>query len=305
MIDARNITADLKSRFTGKVLEDAPMSRHTSMKVGGPADVLFTPADESELAAVLEEARRSKWPYIVLGVGSNVIVRDGGIEGLVIYLKGTMNGIEIRDNRIIAGAGATLPELAKRAMKHGLSGLEWAVSIPGTLGGAVVCNAGAFGSSIEDIFEEATAIMPDGNIEKLGENKISFSYRSSSLPAGAVLKGVTLNLKKRDKKEIEVFMKEVVEKRKSTQPVGEPSSGSIFRNPEFSSAGRLIEEAGCKGKRRGGAMVSEKHANFIVNTGGAAASDVIGLIEEVASAVKSSAGIDLELEVQVMGREAR
>jgi len=303
VIDARDIASELKGSFRGKLLENAPMSRYTTMKVGGPADVLFVPADESELEAALDAARMNRWPHLVLGAGSNVIVRDGGIEGLVIYLKGTMGGVEVRENRLVCGAGAMLPELAKRAAREGLSGLEWAVSIPGTVGGAVVCNAGAFGSSMGDVFEGAAVIGPGGDIGKLDKDEISFSYRSSTFPQGAVIKAVTLNLKKGDRKDIETLMKKAVEKRKSSQPVGEPSSGSIFRNPEPESAGRLIEKAGCKGMRRGGAVVSEKHANFIVNTGGAVAADVIGLMEEVAFAVKRSAGVELRPEVQIIGRE--
>jgi len=304
VINAHEMAEELKGRFRGKLLGSVPMRRYTTIKVGGEADALFMPADESELKEILDETIRNKWPHIVLGAGSNVIVRDGGIEGLVIYMKGTMNSINVADNRIIAGAGATLPELAKRAGKEGLTGLEWAVSIPGTIGGAVVCNAGAFGSSIADVFEEADAVMPSGEIKKLGNGEISFSYRSSSLPSGTVLKSVTLGLKKRDKKKVEALMKELVERRKENQPLGQPSSGSIFRNPESAAAGRLIEEAGCKGMRRGGAMVSEKHANFIINTGGATAADVIALIDQVCSAVKNSFGVELELEVQIIGREA-
>jgi len=301
---ALNIAAELRDIVRGKVLENEAMSEFTTMKVGGTADALFIPADQADLLAGISLSEKKGWPRRVIGFGSNVIVRDGGLEGLSVLLRGVIDEITVKGEVVRAGAGAPLPKLARTASKEGLAGLEWAAAIPGTLGGAIAGNAGAFGTSMADILAEARVLMPGGSIEKFENEKFAFSYRRSKLPIGAVILEAGLKLKKDDTPKIEKRMREMIEKRKATQPLSEPSAGSIFRNPPQAAAGKLIDSLGFKGKRRGGAMVSYIHANFIVNTGHASASDVIGLIDEIREKVRAAHGVELELEVQIIGREA-
>ena len=303
MKNALKIADELRSVVRGKLLEDEPMSRYTTMKVGGPAEVMLIPADEADLMAAIGIAEKAQWPHRVIGVGSNLIVRDGGIEGLTILIRGTMDKIVVDDENIRAGAGATLPKLANTAARNGLAGIEWAASVPGTLGGAVAGNAGAFGGEMADVVEEAAIRAPGGKVETYDKEKINFSYRNTNLPSGSVVLSAVLRLKKGVKEEIEARMSELMDKRKVSQPLREASAGSIFRNPSGDSAGRLIDSLGFKGKRCGRAAISEKHANFIVNSGNASAADVIGLIEEISEAVRDRYGIELEVEVRIIGRE--
>ena len=299
-----HIAAELRKIVRGKVLENTPMSQFTTMKVGGPADVIFIPADRADLIAAFVMAEKKGWPRQIIGAGSNLIVRDGGLEGLTVILRGTMDEIEIEGEKMRAGAGAALPKMSRAASRQGLTGLEWLVSIPGTLGGAVAGNAGAFGASMADFLIEAQVLMPGGAVETWEKDKFAFSYRNSKLPVGAVILEAILKLEKGDIAQIEKRMKEIIEKRKATQPLSEPSAGSIFRNPPQTAAGKLIDSLGFKGKMRGDAVVSDVHANFIVNAGAATAADVIGLIEEIHERARAVHGIDLELEVKIIGREA-
>jgi len=301
--NAVSMPDELRNVVRGKIIEGAPMSRYTTIKVGGPADMLFVPADEADLMAALKIAERERLPYQVLGAGSDLIVRDGGIEGLTVLLRGTMDDVEIEGESIKCGAGAILPKLARMAAQEGLTGLEWAASIPGTVGGAVVGNAGAFGSDMAGVLAEARIRLPGGKVETRNKESIEFSYRSSNISPGAVALSAVLKLEKGDGSKIEKRMKDMTEKRKSTQPLHEPSAGSIFRNPPGENAGRIIDSMGLKGKRLGGAMISKVHANFIVNLGDATAADVIGLMNQVCDEVRNVHNIELEPEVRIIGRE--
>lgn len=298
-----NIASELRAVTGGKVLERVLMSGYTTMKVGGPADALCVPADTDDLCKSLDFVESRRWPCFTMGAGSNLIVGDGGIEGLVILMRGTMDSIEIEGDTVRAGAGCALTKLVHEAAREGLSGLEWAAGIPGTLGGAIAGNAGAFGSDMAAVVVEAKVRIRGGSIENWNNRELGFAYRNSSITADAIALDAVLKLNRADKLEIQKRMKEIMEKRKAAQPLGEASSGSIFKNPAGSSAGRIIDELGLKGKKRGGAMLSHVHANFIVNTGKATASDVIGLIDEIRREVKSRRGVDLEPEVRIVGRE--
>ncbi len=298
-----DIAGDLRNAVRGELIERAPMSRYTTIRVGGPADVLFTPEDAEDLCAALDLAEGGEWPCMVIGAGSNLIVRDGGIAGLVILIRGNMSEVDIDGEIMKVGAGSIMNRLAQAAAREGLAGLEWAVSLPGTLGGGIAGNAGAFGADMSAIVAEARIRLQGGAVEIWDKERLGFSYRSSEVPAGAVVLDAVLIMKKGDIEEIEKRMKEFMEKRKTTQPLSQPSAGSVFRNPEGDSAGRIVDELGLKGANRGGAMISDVHANFIVNTGDATAADIIGLIDEIRGLARKSRGIDLVPEVRVIGRE--
>jgi len=299
------IVEKLKGVVRGEIRANVPMKRFCTMKVGGPADAMLVPADSDDLAIALDMADKEKWPCVVIGAGSNVIVGDYGIEGLVVLVRGVMDDIEVKDEIVECGAGLSMNRLAHIAARNELEGLEWAVSIPGTVGGSVVCNAGAFGSEMADSVVEAKIRLAGGKIETRDKKKLGFVYRGSKVAAGAIVLEVVMELKKGERKLIEKRMKEFIEKRKSSQPLREPSAGSIFRNPKGLSAGKIIDELGMKGMRRGKAKISDIHANFIVNTGDAAAKDVIGLIREIRQIVKTKRGVLLEPEVRIIGREER
>jgi len=288
----------------GAVIENAPMISFTSMGVGGPADVLWIPVDEKEILQVLDRCDREGWTREALGAGTNVIVKDGGIEGLTVVIRGTLEWIEVTGKSIHAGAGASLPRVARTAARAGLSGLEFATHIPGTIGGAILTNAGAFGGSIADALVSAKVRLPNGEIENWDAQKFGFDYRSSNLPEGALILSLQLNLTEADPARIRERVGEMEKKRRTTQPAGVRSAGCVFKNPPGDSAGRLIDAAGMKGKRFGGAMISNVHANFIINAGDATANDVISLIEEAQRAVLETSGVDLIPEVRVIGRGA-
>lgn len=303
MTKPHEIARAIREVSKGAVIENAPMISFTSMGVGGPAEVLWIPTDEREILQALERCDREGWSWEALGAGTNVIVRDGGIEGLTVVIRGTMEWIDIAGKSMNAGAGASLPRIARAAARAGLSGLEFAAHIPGTLGGAILTNAGAFGGSIGDIVVRAKIRLPNGSIENRDAKQFDFGYRSSNLPEGALILSLDLNLSESDPDRIKARIAEMEKKRKSTQPTGVRSAGCVFKNPPGDSAGRLIEAAGFKGKRYGGAMISNVHAGFIVNAGDATAAEVIALMEDVHRVVLESSGVDLIPEVRLIGRE--
>ena len=285
----------------GRVLFDAPMRQFTSMKVGGPADSLFFPKGEDDLKKLVRYARRKNIPFFILGKGTNLVVRDKGVRGWVISLIQGMKKIESEGDVVEAEAGLPLQRLVQWTIQKGLTGLEPFFGIPGTVGGGLAMNAGAWGAELKDVLLSITLMKEDGEVVERPRQKLKFSYRRLSLPpSGIILKG-RFQLKKGRKEEIFERVKSYSEMRKRTQPLDYPSAGSIFRNPKEGPAGRWIEDLGLKGFRMGQAMISDKHANFIINLGKATAEEVIDLMEMVERKIYEEKGISLEREVKVVG----
>ena len=293
----------LEARCAGRVLRDEPMAGHTTFRVGGPADLLFLPASEEELAFALSEAGRLGVPAFVMGNGSNLIVRDGGIRGLVAVLGDQFSAVEADGTRVVAQAGATLARVAAFALARSLGGFEFASGIPGTIGGGAAMNAGAYGGQISDVFC-AARVLKDGECRIYGPAEMEMRYRSTRpLREGSVVLSVTLALRPGDAEEIRRTMNDLNGRRREKQPLEFPSAGSTFKRPEGHFAGALIEQAGLKGARVGGAMVSEKHAGFLINAGGATARDILQLIDLVRARVLEKSGVALEPEVRIMGED--
>lgn len=290
--------------FKGQILFDVSMKDYTSIKIGGPADVMVFPKDEDDLIRVLKFALSKNFPVFVLGGGTNLLVRDNGIRGVVINLSEGFHEVLCRgDNRVIAGAGVRLIELVNFCREKELSGLEFAVGIPGTIGGAVFMNAGAYGGEMKDIIEKVEAIDLKGQKHIFDNAALKFSYRRCELPSDMIVTKAYLKLKKSTPEEIEKRIKEFRDRRKATQAINLPNTGSIFKNPKGVPAGRLIEEAGLRGILLRDAQISEVHANYIVNLGRATAMDVLALIAMVRDKVFKIKGILLETEIKVVGED--
>jgi UDP-N-acetylmuramate dehydrogenase len=285
----------------GKVLFDAPMRQFTSMKVGGSADSLFFPRNVDELKKVVRYARRKKIPLLVLGKGTNLVVRDKGVRGWVINLTQGMKKIRKDGEVVEAEAGLPLQRLVQFSIQKGLAGLEPFSGIPGTVGGGVAMNAGAWGAELKDILLSVTLMREDGEIVERSRSRLRFSYRGLVIPSSWIILKGRFRLKKGKKEEILERVKSYSEMRKKKQPLDYPSAGSIFKNPKEGAAGKWIEEAGLKGVRIGRVMVSDRHANFIINLGRAKAEEVICLMEIVEKKVYEEKGISLEREVKVVG----
>lgn len=284
------------------VLEDEPMSRHTSFRIGGAADFMVFPESIEEMQQIFRLCKEENVPITVLGNGSNVLVSDDGIEGVVISVSDKLSDIEICGENIFAQAGVMLATLSNAAAKASLSGLEFASGIPGTLGGAIVMNAGAYGGEMKDVIETVGVMDSDGNVLEIAGKDAKFGYRTSVFSDYLVLYA-KMRLEKGNQAEIKEKMAELNAKRREKQPLNFPSAGSTFKRPQGYFAGKLIEDAGLKGYRVGGAAVSEKHSGFVVNTGGATAKDVKTLIDDVRKKVKHNFGVELEREVKYIGRE--
>ena len=293
---------DLKTALSGirgEVVFDAPLAELTSLRIGGPADALVSPEDVHDVCRIVRQAQAARIPVMVLG-GTNLLVQDGGIRGMVLSLA-KLATIEKEDDRLVfAEAGVRMPTLLGFAVHHALSGLEWAAGIPGTVGGAVVMNAGTKLGEMQNCLEAVQLVDPEGRIAACPATDLSFAYRSVSLPDGVVV-GAWLRLTPASRETIESRTKSYLQYRKQSQPLSQPNAGSVFKNPRGTTAGRPIEEAGLKGYRVGDAQVSIKHANFIVNLGHARSADVMRLIETIRQAVFSRTGIRLELEWKVVG----
>lgn len=282
------------------IIKNELMKNHTSFKIGGTADEFCAPKSIEEIKECIEYAKEKNIPYFIVGNGSNILVSDKGIRGLVIEISGQFAKYEIKDCVIKAQSGALLSVLAKAAHKDSLSGMEFASGIPGTLGGAVYMNAGAYGGEMSNIVKSVT-YLENGDIKRI-ESGFGFGYRKSLFAdLGAVVLEAEIQLKKGNPDEIKAKMEDYKERRTEKQPLNFPSAGSVFKRPEGHFAGRLIEDAGLKGFQIGGAKVSEKHAGFIINTGGATADDVLALIKHIQKTVKEKFDVWLETEVKIMG----
>lgn len=283
------------------VHESEPMSKHTTFRVGGPADVLVQ-SGAPELPGVLELCKKYKEPYFILGNGSNLLVGDQGIRGAVIKLNSSEDDIAIDGEKITAGGGMLLSKAAAAAAKHSLAGMEFAAGIPGSIGGAVVMNAGAYGGEMKDIIESVTVLTAEGSEKTLSLEELELGYRKSCiLKNGYIVLHAVLHLSHGDRGQIEARMKELREKRLLKQPLEYPSAGSTFKRPEGYYAGKLIMDAGLRGFTVGGAQVSEKHCGFVINRDHATAQDIVTLMKRVSELVQKQAGVALEPEVRMIG----
>lgn len=285
-----------------KVLKNEPMSGHTSFQIGGPCDLYVTPADEKEIKSILKAAKEEQIPLTVFGKGSNVLVSDKGIRGIVMDLSENYSGIQVEGNRMIVQSGATLAKIAAAALKESLAGFEFASGIPGTLGGAVMMNAGAYGGEMKDVIV-STRYLKNGQIHELHGLEHEFAYRTSYFKKnpGCVILTSVIELERGNAEEIRAKMMELNTRRKDKQPLEYPSAGSTFQRPEGFFAGTLIEQSGLKGVQMGGAAVSEKHAGFVINKGGATAEDVRALIAHIKETVYQKHGVRLQEEVIYIG----
>lgn len=285
------------------VLKDEPMSAHTTFNIGGPADCMVSVADARDIAAVAGFCRREELPLFVMGNGSNLLVSDDGVEGVVLRTFGGFDGIIIDGETVTAQSGASLSKVAAQAAGAGLTGMEFAHGIPGSIGGAVYMNAGAYGGEMKDIVESTEYLDNSGERAVIGSAEHRFSYRHSAFSEGnGIILLTTLRLRRAPKDEIYEKMDDFAKRRRDKQPLSQPSAGSVFRRPEGYFAGQLIEKSGLKGRSVGGAMVSPKHAGFIVNTGGATARDVMSLIELIKKKVYEDSGVRLKCEIKTVGR---
>lgn len=293
----------LLSEISGSVRFDEPLKRYTTYRIGGPADIFVDAATEEDVIKTLRAAREHGAPVYVMGGGSNLLISDAGVRGVVLRLGPSLGEIVFQGETVRAQAGVSLPKLAKLAAEQGLAGLEWGGGVPGTVGGAVAMNAGAHGGETSRVLTVAHLVSRGGERLSVPVDRMRYSYRRSGLlrEEGHVVVAAEFRLRQESAEAVIGRMKSYAARRRSTQPLGLPSSGSVFKNPPGDHAGRLIEAAGLKGTRIGGAEISQVHANFIVNLGGARASDVKELIDLARRVVCERFGIQLELEVELVG----
>jgi UDP-N-acetylmuramate dehydrogenase len=291
---------DRLPQVRGKYREQVPLSGMTWFRVGGPAEVLYRPADRDDLCDFLRH-KPADVPLTVIGVGSNLLVRDGGIAGVVLRLGREFAEIAVEDHDVVCGAVALDVNVATVAKVAGLAGLEFLSGVPGTIGGALRMNAGAYGKEIKDVLIEAEAIDPAGTIHRLKAEDLGHTYRHSSVPEDWIFLGARLRGHADEPDAIARRIAEIHTARTGSQPIRTRTGGSTFKNPPGAKAWELIDKAGCRGLRRGGAMVSEQHCNFLINTGSATAADIEGLGEEVRARVRQSNGIELEWEIRRIG----
>lgn len=285
-----------------EILVAEPMKNHTTFRIGGPADALALPKTPEEVAEVVRFCHEHAQPYYVLGNGSNLLVSDEGYRGLVLQLYRNFNDIQVNGETITVQSGAMLAAVARTAYQTGLTGLEFASGIPGTIGGAVVMNAGAYGGEMKNVLKEVTVLTKEGEVLVIPAKALELGYRTSVIPKnGWIVLGAVLQLNKGDQEQILARMEELKEQRITKQPLDLPSAGSTFKRPEGYFAGKLIMDAGLRGFTVGGAQVSEKHCGFVVNRGDATAADVWELICEVKRRVKEMTGVELEPEVKLLG----
>jgi UDP-N-acetylmuramate dehydrogenase len=300
-----SIVEELKRVRGLTVKSNEPLARRTSIKTGGAADIWLEIEDQAALKSALKILAVHEVPVCVLGNGSNVLISDRGVRGAVVRLGRSFKEVEWREEgermEVIVGAAYLVPRLVRHALRRGFGGLEFAEGIPGSVGGALVMNAGAYGSEFEKVVTRVEAVTPTGEAVELTRGEIPFVYRDSGLRPGTIVTRVHMRLRKAVREEADLKVRELAERRKRNQPSGRPNSGSMFRNPPGDVAGRLIEAAGLKGKKIGQAQISERHANFIINLGGARSADVRALMEIARDEVQKRFGVRLEPEVRMIG----
>lgn len=287
-----------------RLLFNEEMRNHTTFKIGGPVDIMVLPQDEEDVATVVSFCRQRDIPLFIFGVGSNLLVRDRGIRGVAMKLGENLDEVEVSGEEIYAQAGVKLSALSRIAAFHSLSGLEFAEGIPGSLGGALVMNAGAYDGEMQDVVIAVRAISPDGSIKTFNNKEVRFGYRQSIFQSnGYIVISATLKLVTGKRKEIEKQMLEFARRREEKQPLDKPSAGSTFRRPPGFYVGPMLEELGFKGYQIGDAQVSSKHAGFIVNNGNATARDVLDLIAYIQQKAQERFGVDLQPEIRVVGED--
>ena len=302
----KNLKSEIRELIKGEIRFDEPMSAHTSLKTGGPVEIMAFPEDPVSLKNILTAAEKENIPVFIFGGGTNLLAGDGKIEGIAVSLR-AFRSIELtreteENNAVLyVGAGVPLALLVNLARKNGYSGIEALAGIPGHIGGAVYMNAGSFGAEIRDVVVSVAIMNMHGEISVLEKDKLCFSYRSANLPEGSVILSANFILKKDDPAEVEKRTREFLEKKKAAQPPGKFSAGCVFKNPAGHAAGRLIDAAGCKGMRAGDMEVSAMHANYFINKGKATCRDFIELMETVKAKVREYSGIELEPEVKIIG----
>ena len=296
-----------KGLFRGEVRYNEPLSDHTSLKIGGPVDVMVFPEDPMSLKNILMTVNREGIPFCIIGAGTNLLVNDEGLGGVAISLK-EFKKIELtrsdNEERVIlyVGSGAPLAGLMNYAQKNGYSGIEALAGIPGSFGGALSMNAGSFGTEIKDVLVSVAVMNVSGELKIIESENLNFTYRNSNIPADQIILSANVSLQKDDPEEVRKRTREFLSRKKETQPLGVLSAGCVFKNPEGSSAGKLIDEAGCKGLHAGNVEVSSVHANYFINRGKATCSDFISLMDTVKEKVKSHCGIELEPEIRILGK---
>jgi UDP-N-acetylmuramate dehydrogenase len=287
------------------IIIDAEMKNYVHFRVGGPADILLIPESKEQVIKTIKICREKNIPFYVIGNGSNLLVKDGGIKGVVIKLKELKN-IKVENNIIEAECGAMLKDVSNEALKNSLTGLEFACGIPGTIGGAVFMNAGAYNGEVSNVIESAEIINNDNEVVTLSKEELDLGYRSSIIMKNNyIVLSARFKLEEGDKKDIEEIVDDLTNKRESKQPLEYPSAGSTFKRPEGYFAGKLIQDAGLKGYTIGGAAVSEKHSGFVINKNGATATDILNLIHHIQEEVKKQFNVDLHPEVRIIGEDIK
>lgn len=285
-----------------RILQNEPMKKHTTFRVGGNADFFVMPQDASEIKAIVEVCKSAKMPFYILGNGSNLLVSDDGYRGVIIQIYKEMNHIEVHGETIKVQAGALLSRVGNVALEAELTGFEFAAGIPGTVGGAVVMNAGAYGGEMKDVIVNATVLTQDGNVITLNKEELELGYRTSIIAKkGYIVLEAEYQLQKGDRELIRARMDELKTQRVAKQPLEYPSAGSTFKRPEGYFAGKLIQDAGLRGFQVGGAQVSEKHCGFVINKDQATAADIVELMRQVSGKVMQEFGVKLEPEVKTLG----
>ena len=293
-----------ENKSFGKILFNEPMRNHTTFKIGGPADIMIIPSNEEELINVIIFCRENNIDFLIMGNGSNLLVRDGGIRGVVIKVNEGFNELTVDGTKIYCQAGALLSTASKLALKHSLKNFEFASGIPGTIGGAITMNAGAYGGEMKDVVKMVRVLDKNNQIREYTNEEMNFRYRNSRVwDEGLIVLGVELDLEVGEYSAIEEVMKDLTYRRTSKQPLELPSGGSTFKRPEGHFAGKLIEDAGLRGLRHGGAQVSEKHCGFVVNVDNATCKDILHLISVIQKVVKDNHGVELETEIKLLGED--
>lgn len=295
------VISQINNKTASLCLMNESLKKHTTYRIGGPADLMIFPKSKQDLIKVIEIINENKIQLTILGSGSNVLVSDNGIRGAVISLKNSLKQIEVDDNILYAECGTMLGKIVKHAVKNNLIGLENLNGVPGTLGGALIMNAGAWGGEISENLIHVEVINSKSEIQKIQKKDLNFSYRQSSFNKDDILLSAKFNLKKADKDIIKENFIEAQSGRKKSQPLNKKSAGSLFKNPKNNSAGKLLDEAGLKGFSIGDAKISEKHANFFINDGDASSRDMLMLIKKAHKEVKDKFNVNLSLEVKLMG----
>lgn len=302
----QGVLKELCKLVKGKMLFNVPLSRYTSLRVGGPAEIMIYPLNIVELQNVIQFSQTHAIPYLIIGRGTNLLIKDGGLRGIVIKLSRGFKKIKIVEvfrnhTKVLVEAGVSLKRLLTFSIEKGLTGLEFLSGIPGSMGGALTMNSGAHGRQMQDVTESLTLITPQAEIVEKRKKHLNFEYRQLHLPTGAIIVEALIRMKQGNQRAILNEIEKIKKWRKQTQPLNLSSAGSMFKNPPGKSAGQLVEQVGLKGHQVGKAKISEKHANFLVNLGGATAKDILSLMEIMQNRVHQETGIWLEPEIKIAG----